>query len=262
MPADWSPSQYLRFADERSRPFVDLLARVDAVDSGVVVDLGCGEGELTASLARRWPDARVTGVDSSPAMLAAAAAHAVPGRVSFVPGDLETWDPEGPVDVLVSNAALQWVPEHRRRVVEWAGALTPGGWLGFQVPGNHAAPTHALLAALCRDRRWADRVGDLAPSTSAVDDPAGYLGVLESAGLRAEAWETTYLHVLRGPDAVLGWVRGSVLRPVLARLGDDAGTFESTYAETLRQAYPERADGTTLLPFRRLFAVGQAGTSR
>ncbi|MCW2582785.1 MAG: Trans-aconitate 2-methyltransferase [Klenkia sp.] len=262
MPTDWSPVQYLRFADERSRPFVDLLAHVGAVDPAVVVDLGCGEGELTASLSRRWPRARVTGVDSSPAMLSAARVHAVPGRVSFVRGDLRTWEPDGPLDVLVSNAALQWVPEHRRRVVTWSAALAPGGWLGFQVPGNHAAPTHALLAALCRGPRWSDRVGDLAPSTAAVDDPAGYLDVLESSGLRAQAWETTYLHVLSGADAVLGWVRGSVLRPVLARLGDDAATFESAYAAALREAYPQRVDGTTLLPFRRVFAVGQAGTSR
>lgn len=262
MPADWSPPQYLRFADERAQPFRDLVSGIGAVDPAVVVDLGCGTGELTASLAARWPGARVTGVDSSVAMLAAAAEHAVPGQVTFEAADLTTWTPAGPVDVLVSNAALQWVPDHPRLVVEWAGALAPGGWLAFQVPGNHAAPTHALLADLCRDPRWSDRAGALAPTTDSVLDPAGCLGVLESAGLATRTWETTYLHVLTGPDAVLGWVRGSVLRPVLAALGDDAPGFEAEYADALRTAYPPRPDGTTLLPFRRVFAVGQRGTSR
>lgn len=251
MTSDWSPPEYLRFADERARPFADLLAQVGARAPAVVVDLGCGTGELTASLARRWPGARVTGVDSSPAMLAAAAAH-----VEVQAADLGAWMPGGPVDVLVGNAALQWVPDHAGRLVAWAAALAPGGWLALQVPGNHAAPTHALLAELCRRPAWADRVGALAPSPAQVLDPAGYLDVLTSAGLAAQAWETTYLHVLRGPDAVLGWVRGSVLRPVLAALGPDAPAFEAAYAAELRRAYPQRSDGTTLLPFRRVFAVG------
>lgn len=253
MTSDWSPPEYLRFADERARPFADLLAQVGAHDPAVVVDLGCGTGELTASLARRWPRAQVTGVDSSPAMLAAAAAH-VDVRV----GDLRTWAPDGPVDVLVSNAALQWVPNHPDQLARWAGALTPGGWLALQVPANHSAPTHALLAHLCRAPTWADRVGALAPSPDQVLGPAGYLDLLTAAGLTAQAWETTYLHVLTGPDAVLGWVRGSVLRPVLAALGEDAPAFEAEYGAALRAAYPRRADGTTLLPFRRVFAVGVA----
>jgi trans-aconitate 2-methyltransferase len=249
--SDWSPPEYLRFADERARPFADLLAQVGARDPAVVVDLGCGTGELTASLARRWPGAQVTGVDSSPAMLAAAAAH-----VDVQAADLGEWAPDGPVDVLVSNAALQWVPNHPEQLVRWAGSLAPDGWLALQVPGNHSAPTHALLAELCRAPAWADRVGALAPSPGQVLDPADYLDVLTSAGLTAQAWETTYLHVLTGPDAVLGWVRGSVLRPVLAALGTDAPAFEAEYRAALRAAYPQRADGTTLLPFRRVFATG------
>ena len=251
MTSDWSPPEYLRFADERARPFADLLAQVGARDPAVVVDLGCGTGELTASLARRWPGAQVTGVDSSPAMLAAASAH-----VDVRAADLGEWAPDGPVDVLVSNAALQWVPNHPEQLVRWAGALAPGGWLALQVPGNHSSPTHTLLADLCRAPAWVDRVGAVAPSPGQVLDPAGYLDVLTSAGLTAQAWETSYLHVLTGPDAVLGWVRGSVLRPVLAALGADAPAFEAQYGAALRAAYPQRADGTTLLPFRRVFAVG------
>ncbi|WP_448625650.1 trans-aconitate 2-methyltransferase [Geodermatophilus sp. URMC 64] len=254
----WDASTYLRFADERARPFADLVARVRATDPRVVVDLGCGEGALTASLAQRWPGARITGIDSSPEMLAAAAAHAVPGRVEFAAGDVREWTPAEPVDVLLSNAVLHWVPGHDRLLSRWAGALAPGGELAVQVPGNFRAPTHALLAELCAAPRWADRVGDAAPRPDAVLDPAGYLDVLTAAGLAADVWETTYLHVLTGEDPVLGWVRGTVLRPVLARLGDDdAAELTAAYAAALRAAYPRRGDGTTLLPFRRVFVVGR-----
>jgi trans-aconitate 2-methyltransferase len=171
--AAWDPAGYLRFGDERARPFTDLLARVGAGEPRTVVDLGCGEGALTASLAQRWPAARVTGVDSSPEMLAAAAAHAVPGRVAFILGDVQQWQPGGPVDVLVTNAVLHWVPGHADLLRRWAGQLAPGGWLALQVPGNWRAPTHALLADLCRSPRWAGLIGDAAPAEDAVLDPAG-----------------------------------------------------------------------------------------
>ncbi|HJX43124.1 MAG TPA: trans-aconitate 2-methyltransferase [Geodermatophilus sp.] len=257
MTGSWDPATYLRYAGERARPFADLLARVDVPDPRVVVDLGCGEGALTASLAARWPGARVTGVDSSPEMLAAAGRHAVDGRVGFVLGDVREWRPDGPVDVVVSHAVLHWVPGHLGLLARWAGHLTPGGRLAVQVPGNHRAPTHRLLAGLCTSPRWADRLAAAAPPPDPVPAPAGYLDALTDAGLSADVWETTYLHVLRGPDPVLAWVRSTVLRPVLALLDDDAAAeLTAAYAAALREAYPARADGTTVLPFRRVFAVG------
>ncbi|SEK44465.1 trans-aconitate 2-methyltransferase [Blastococcus sp. DSM 46786] len=252
----WHPGGYLRFAGERARPFAELLARVGAEAPRTVVDLGCGEGSLTVSLAQRWPGARVTGVDSSREMLAAAGA-AAHGRVEFRLGDVRDWMPPGPVDVVVSNAALHWVPGHPELMARWAAALPPGGWLAVQVPGNFRAPTHALLAELCRSPEWADRTADVAPRADTVLEPAGYAEVLTAAGLVPDVWETTYLHVLRGPDPVLAWVRSTVLRPVLARLDDEAAAaFTDAYAAALRAAYPPRPDGTTLLPFRRVFAVG------
>jgi trans-aconitate 2-methyltransferase len=256
-PGGWDPPAYLRFAGERARPFADLVARVRSGAPRTVVDLGCGTGSLTASLADRWPRARVTGVDSSPEMLAAAAEHAIPGRLAFVAGDVREWVPPGPVDVVVSNAVLHWVPGHERLLARWASFLAPGGELAIQVPGNFRAPTHTLLAALCRSSRWAPLLADLAPAEDAVAEPAGYLAVLSGAGLTADVWETTYLHVLAGPDPVLGWVGGTVLRPVLARLGQpEQAEFTAAYAAALRTAYPPRPDGTTVLPFRRVFAVG------
>jgi trans-aconitate 2-methyltransferase len=259
-PGAWDPTTYLRFAGERARPFAELLSRVGAAAPRVVVDLGCGDGSVTATLAQRWPDAHVVGVDSSPSMLQAAAAHAVPGRLDFVAGDLRDWRPAGPVDVLVSNAALHWVPGHGELVSHWAGALATDGWLALQVPGNQGAPTHALLAELITAPRWAGRLApgdDSVLEPAAVLHPTGYLDVLTAAGLTADVWDSTYLHVLTGEDPVLRWVSGTVLRPVLARLSPaDAEELTAEYAAALRAAYPAREDGTTVLPFRRLFAVG------
>jgi trans-aconitate 2-methyltransferase len=254
-PADaWDPATYLRFAGERARPFLDLVSRVDVTAPGTVVDLGCGDGSTTALLADRWPAARVTGIDSSAEMLAAAPRRP---RLEFRLGDVRGWQPHEPVDVLVCNAVLHWVPGHDRLLARWAQQLAPGGVLAVQVPGNVGAPSHALLAGLCRSPAWAERLADVAPSPSAVLEPTGYLDVLTGAGLTADVWETTYLHVLSGEDPVLSWVRSTVLRPVLARLDDPAAAaFTSEYAAALRTAYPRRPDGSTLLPFRRVFAVG------
>jgi trans-aconitate 2-methyltransferase len=177
--------------------------------------------------------------------------------VAFTEGDVRDWAPDGPVDVVVSNAVLHWGPGHDRLLGRWAGWLRPGGWLAVQVPGNFRAPTHTLLADLCHSPRWSSRLADSAPRPDTVLEPAGYYDVLAAAGLRPDVWETTYQHVLSGTDPVLTWVRGTVLRPVLAVLDDEdaAAEFTAEYAAALRAAYPARPDGTTLLPFRRVFAV-------
>lgn len=250
----WDAQVYAAFSDERSRPFVDLLARVGAVDPRTVVDLGCGPGPLTAGLADRWPNASVTGVDSSPAMIEAASAYAGP-RVSFVLGDLARWRPEQPVDVLVSNAALQWVPDHRRLLPGLVDALAPGGWLAFQVPGNFEAPSHQALRAVAAEPAYAEHTRGLV--RPGVAEPTDYLGDLVGLGCRVDAWETTYLHVLRGADPVLRWLEGTGARPYLDALPE---TLRPTFTEALRQrlagAYPSYAWGT-VLPFRRLFVVAR-----
>jgi trans-aconitate 2-methyltransferase len=254
--AAWDPRQYGRYADERSRPFHDLLARVRATGPGNVVDLGCGDGALTATLAARWPGAKVAGVDSSAEMLATGDAARAAG-VDLRRGRIQDWRPDEQVDVLVSNAALQWVPGHADLLAGFVAALAPGGELAFQVPGNFSAPSHTLLADLRHSPRWRDRLGDAAGRDGAVLEPGEYLDRLVRLGCEVDAWETTYLHLLPGPDPVLEWVRGTALRPVLAALPPaEAAGFEAEYGALLREAYPPGPAGT-VLPFRRIFVVAR-----
>lgn len=248
----WDPEQYGRFAGERDRPFLDLVARVGARAPRRVVDLGCGPGALTGLLAQRWPDASVEGIDSSPEMIASASASGVTFRV----GDIESWRPDPDTDVVVSNAAFQWVPTHRSLLRDWAAALPSGAWLAWQVPGNFDSPSHALMRSLAESPRWKDRLGGVLRHEDPVDPPSHYATLLLDLGWDADAWETTYVHVLRGTDPVLEWVRGTGLRPILAVLSDaERVEFEASYAQQLRGAYPAGQAGT-LFPFRRIFCVG------
>lgn len=250
----WDPTTYLQFADQRGRPFVDLLARVGADQPQQVVDLGCGPGQLTATLGDRWPTAQVTGVDASPAMIDQAARHRT-SRLDFVLADLRDWRPAAPVDVLLSNATLQWVPEHRALLPRLVEVVAPGGWLAFQVPGNFAEPSHRLLHELAADARFAAATAAVERPASA--EPADYLDDLTALGCTVEVWETTYLHVLTGPDPVFRWISGTGARSVLQALADDRrAEFEAAYKTVLREAYPPRPYGT-VLPYRRIFAVAQ-----
>jgi len=253
----WDPQRYLAYAEERARPFHDLLARVDAADPASVVDLGCGPGTMTALLAERWPLARVVGIDSSPAMLAAAAPLEMPGRLEFRLADLRDWRPERPVDVLVSNATLQWVPQHLDLLPALVGALARGGHLAVQVPGNVDTPSHTSLRELRMSSRWRAAVGADAERELSVAEPTEYVERLAGLGCSVDAWETTYLHILHGEDAVLEWMSGSALRPVLDVLeGAELDSFLSEYAARLREAFPRGAYGT-VLPFRRIFVVAR-----
>ncbi len=246
----WDVQQYEKFRDERSQPFLDLLARVPDGAYTTIVDLGCGTGELTRILCDRWSKSRVTGVDSSDEMLAAAATRSMTGRLDFVKGNVGAWS-GGPFDLVISNATLQWVPDHDRLLPHLRSMIAPGGVIAVQMPGNFDAPSHTILKELSapRLREW---------RAAPVQTLAWYVERLWSLGLDADAWETTYLHVLHGEDAVLEWVKGTALRPVLAQLNPaDHKPLMEAYAARLREAYPATPRGT-LFPFRRLFFVARA----
>jgi trans-aconitate 2-methyltransferase len=260
----WDAVQYLRFDGERSRPFFDLTARIGADKPGYVVDLGCGPGHLTEALAERWPEARVAGVDSSPEMIEAARARVRaasgdhPERIvpplAFTLADIREWTPERAPDVMVSNAVLQWVPDHDPLLLRWADQLAPGGWLAFQLPGNFNSPSHVIVRELAESPRWRGLLAG-AELNRQAGSPEHYVELLTREGYVVDAWETTYQHVLRGENPVLEWTRGTTLRPVLALLDEEqAADFAEEYGERVRGAYRRHPFGV-IFPFRRVFAV-------
>ncbi len=257
--ADWSPTDYLRYTDERSRPFAELLARVRR-EPASVVDLGCGPGHLAALLRERWPGVPVVGLDASPAMVERARRTDPDGR--YVLGDVREYaagrsDAPG-ADLVISNATLQWVPGH-------VGLLRPladraGQTFAFSVPGNHDAPSHLLLREVASRDPFADVLGPV--ERRATADPGAYLDALARRGWEVDAWETTYVHVLDGEDPVLRWVSATGAQPVLHALDEHDrahGTglrarFDAEYGAALREAYPRRPYGTPLA-FRRVLVV-------
>jgi trans-aconitate 2-methyltransferase len=253
----WEPDVYLAFADHRARPFYDLLSRVGATQPRRVVDLGCGAGNLTVQLARRWPEAAIEALDGSPEMVAAARERGVDATV----GDLRTWTPQHDTDVVVSNAALHWVPEHGELMARWAGQLAAGAWIAVQMPGNFASPSHTSVRAVARRETYATTLGDIPlQAETVVDTPARYAELLIDAGCEVDAWETTYLQRLTGEHPVLDWISGTALVPVRERLNEqDYQQFRSELIPLLADAYPARPDGTTFFPFRRVFIVARVG---
>lgn len=256
--ADWDPAQYDRFRDYRRRPALELLDRIPITGASLVYDLGCGPGAVTRIVAARFPGARVIGLDSSPEMLARARAE--PGRIEWVRGDIAAWEPERAPDLIFSNAALHWLEDHRGLFPRLFGCLAPGGCLAVQMPLSHAQPSHTLMCATLANGGGGSRLGDEAVAAAAardwVLDSGAYYDLLAPEAAELDIWETVYLHRLEGDDAVLEWVTATGLRPVLNGLaGAELARFLEVYRQRLREAYPRRADGTTLYPFPRLFLV-------
>lgn len=253
----WDPQQYLRFSNERSRPFFDLLARVPDEEVRTAADLGCGPGNLTATLVDRWPNAAVWGVDSSPEMLASATRLFVQPRLHFLQADLASWRPEQPLDRIVSNAAIQWVPDHEAVLRHLFALLASGGVLAVQMPNNFDEPAHRLLAEVVQQEPWTSAVGQWRERYF-VQSASWYTTTLYRLGYSdIDVWETIYQHILQGPDAVLEWMKGTALRPVLSRLAaNQQAQFLTSYQARLQETYPESAYGT-LFSFRRLFFVAR-----
>lgn len=256
----WDPERYLTYADERGRPFVELLARIGASSPRLVADLGCGPGNLTQLLKQRWPDAGILGLDSSPEMIAKARERG--DGVRYEVTDVRELDPDDRIDVLISNATFQWVPGHLDLLPSLAARVQPGGWFAFSVPGNFEEPSHTVRQALEAEPPYARALGTLRTPLARPSsyDATTYLRTLRSMFTEVDAWETTYLHVLHGEDPVFTWISGTSARPALAALdpldGDLRPRFEAELKERLRAAYPDDGAGV-VLAFRRIFFVGR-----
>jgi trans-aconitate 2-methyltransferase len=254
----WSPGQYLKFEDERTRPARDLLAQVPVGEARRVVDIGCGPGNSTELLVERFPDAEVIGFDASSDMLKAARAR-LP-RATFMEADVATWTPDPTVDVLYANAVFQWVPNHLDVLARLLGALSPGGVLAIQVPDNFAEPSHTLMAEVAASGPWAAKLGKAAGARDTIPPPAGYYDRLKPMASRIDIWHTLYNHPLDGAPAIVEMIRSTGLRPYLAPLdAAEQADYLREYTVRVASAYPPLVDGRVLYRFPRLFVVAVRG---
>lgn len=249
----WDPQQYARFAGQRLRPALDLIARIPIEQPRSVVDLGCGSGNVTRILRARWPAAGITGVDASPQMLAEAKNAAT--DIDWQQADLAVWNPAEKFDLVFSNAALHWLEHHPALFARLRSKVASGGVLAVQMPRNFGAPSHTLMHELAASPPWREALaGLLRPQP--VLAPQTYYSLLAPFARTLDIWESEYLQILEGENPVAEWTKGTWLAPLLAALAPSArAAFEAEYRHRVAQAYPRQADGKTLFPFRRLFIV-------
>lgn len=256
---DWNPALYRRYEDERTRPAQDLLARVPLTEATRVVDLGCGPGNSTELLVRRFPGAAVSGIDNSEAMLVSARER-LP-QATFAWSDIATWVPasaQAAPDLIYANAALQWVPDHAALIPRLFAALAPGGVLAIQMPDNRQEPTHRLMRAVAAEAPWAQAIGDADKLRTELLGIAGYYDLLAPLATQLDVWHTIYQHPMASAAAIVEWVRGTGLKPFVDRLPTElqAG-YLAEYERRIDAAYAPRADGKRLLAFPRLFIVAR-----
>jgi trans-aconitate 2-methyltransferase len=251
----WDPQQYLKFSGHRLRPAVDLLMRIPDFAPRAIADLGAGAGNVTKLIRERWPDARVTGVEGSAEMVAAGR-KAAPD-VEWSHEDLGHWSPAGQYDLIYSNAALHWLPDHAALFPSLMEKVARGGILAVQMPRNFTAPSHVLIGETALDGPWRSKVEHLV-TPPPVEAPAFYHDLLSPMSASIDIWETEYLQVLEGENPVKEWTKGTWLTRYLDVLqGEEKIAFEAAYGRRVAKAYPKNAAGQTLFPFRRLFMVAQ-----
>ena len=262
----WNPNQYLKFADHRLRPALELLDRVPLASPRVIYDLGCGSGNVTRLIAKRWPHATVYGLDNSPDMLAKSASES--SHIRWVEADIRHWSPDQAPDLIYSNAALQWIDGHHDLFPRLMRFVAPSGCLAVQMPLSWDINSHRLMRDTLHDggpggTPLGDDMLRFAVARKWVDSADVYYDLLAGSASSVDIWETEYLQILDGEDPVLEWVKSTGLRPIMHDL--DAASrevFLATYCQRLRHAYPTRPNGRTLYPFRRLFIVALRAAHR
>ncbi|MEJ8815395.1 trans-aconitate 2-methyltransferase [Variovorax ureilyticus] len=253
---EWNPALYRRYEDERTRPAQDLLARVPLTEASRVFDLGCGPGNSTELLVHRFPCAQVVGTDNSEAMLVSARERLPQARFEF--GDISSWRPETPPDLIYANAALQWVPDHETLIPRLFAALAPGGVLAVQMPDNRQEPTHRIMREVAAEAPWANAIGDEDKIRTELLGIEGYYDLLSSDAAKVDVWRTAYQHPMASGAAIVEWVRGTGLKPFVDRLTPQLqASYLAEYERRIDAAYPPRADGRRLLAFPRMFIVAQ-----
>lgn len=253
---DWNTALYLKFERERTQAALDLLAKIPHPDPGLIVDLGCGPGNSTELLRRRYPHAEIVGIDFSQDMLAAAKTRVPSAR--FEKQDIQSWCPHQKIDLIFANAALQFVPDHHLLLARLMDYLDEGGCLAVQMPDNMQEMSHALIRMISADGPWSERLVPVAKTRARIAPPEDYYQLLSRDCQNIQLWTTTYVHPLTSVDSIVEWFEGSGLRPFLALLSaDERVSFLSRYRTELEQAYAVQPDGKVLLNYPRLFFIAQ-----
>ena len=249
----WDSAQYCRFSDDRTRPAVELLARVPLQQVETVAELGSGPGNSTMLLASRWPKSKIIGVDNSPEMLDEARKR-LP-TTTFELGDLATWTPSGPLDLVFSNAAVQWLPNHDALLPRLLRHLRPGGFLAIQMPANYCAPSHTAMNEIANLPRWKEWLGNM-PEMAPISSAERYYDSLSALARRVDLWQTEYFHEMSSSDEIVEWVKGAGLRPYLAQLPEEKrAEYLECYRHAISKNYPQQQNGRVLFSFKRLFIV-------
>jgi trans-aconitate 2-methyltransferase len=239
---------------DRPVPVRDLVARIPLTHVGSAADIGCGPGNSTEVLHERNPLARIVGLDSATDMIEAARKR-LPD-VAFEVADIREWLPKAPLDVILANAVLQWIPDHETLFPALMGKLGPDGALAAQVPDNLEEPSHRLMGEVASNGPWAAKLKDAAAARAERHPADWYFRLLRPHARQVDIWRTTYFHPLAGAHAVIEWLKGTGLRSFLDPLVESQReAFLARYEAALAQAYPAEPDGTVLLPFPRLFVV-------
>jgi trans-aconitate 2-methyltransferase len=251
---DWNPNLYLKFSDQRARPAADLIAQIRLENPRRIIDLGCGTGNSTEQLHHRWPEAEITGLDSSPEMLRQARlGHP---DWNWIESPIQAWRPEGSYDVVFSNAALHWVADHESVFPRLLSFVSPGGVLAVQMPNNFLSPAHQGMKKVAQDPCWAGALDGTSDNCN-VQPIKFYYRVLSGAGRDLNLWEIEYLQIMNSTRAILDWMRSTAMRAYLERLRDEKSRrkFEEMCLHEFERAYRAEPDGAVLFPYRRMFIV-------
>jgi trans-aconitate 2-methyltransferase len=250
----WNPDQYLKFSNERTRPALDLASQIEIKKPKRIIDLGCGTGTSTEILAKKWPQAEITGLDSSEEMLnKAQAAHP---NITWVKQDLNEWIPDQKYDIIFSNASLQWINPVESLIASSIEALNEGGAFAFQVPNNHDSPYHTCIIEAASRPQWKMKMEQVV-NPLRYDSINFYYDLLSKRVSKIIAWETRYFQIMEGPEAILEWVSGTALGPYLQVLGSEKErvSFKADLLNFYRKSFPASSDGKVIFPFNRQFLI-------
>ncbi len=251
--SNWNANHYLKFGDERTRAAIDLATRIKLESPKRIVDLGCGPGNSIQVLRSRWPKADICGVDSSPQMIATAS-ETYPNQ-QWIMGDVSQWSAAEPFDVVFSNAALQWLPDHRPLMSHLLTLVNDGGALAFQIPSSTYATVRTHIHEISRDPIWNERMHGPRSSLT-MHPPSFYYDALIGDVEHLDVWETEYNHIMDSSAAIVDWIASTGLRPFLDVLNDDEKkSFVDELHRRVADSYPTQTDGRVLYPFRRLFVI-------